>query len=542
MAIYDIDGNELTFESKIDSAVSIKPIDVGGNVIVPFNGDGTYYPNPYSSSTTIVNLYLYDENKQPLPIYDVSDNVVNRMDLEGRLICNQRDTIRITGKSIERITYINYESAKAGVDRGVYKYHTNVIPSYMKYSGRLTYGILSDQSIAEGLYQVEYNNEKYIGFFDQIDEYVQDKSGDSVLYKNTEFGQKVTQEIVRQINDTRDALRIGTYNIYSAGHAQENWECVKNQLQNYGLDLCAFQEVRDPLGTVDGNKVWADEMCGWQFPYASSNGDMYPTNERVCLSKYPIISSSEHEFASWSSDKRCIAKYEVQLPPHQDRVGSEQLKMSVYNTQLEVSTSRNPETGYANPSNVRKSEAQEILNDIAVDKNRFIVVCMDSNDFSHDKEIWQMFEAAGFTKCIDARSQTTRDQNDIIDQIFVNENMTPLNCDVINSKQYQFMKASGLAAVSDHDLCFADIQLKYDSFYIVKQTLTHVTSDFSDVTVDANGSLTIHFTADSGYSITDAKVKMGGDWEHTMYYSDGTLSIPEVTGDVNIIITATANS
>ena len=104
------------------------------------------------------------------------------------------------------------------------------------------------------------------------------------------------------------------------------------------------------------------------------------------------------------------------------------------------------------------------------------------------------------------------------------------------------MKASGLAAVSDHDLCFADIQLKYDSFYIVKQTLTHVTSDFSDVTVDTNGSLTIHFTADSGYSITDVKIRMGGNWVQTMYYSNGTLSIPEVIGDVNIVITATANS
>ena len=542
MAIYDIAGNEITFESKFDSAVSIKSIDVGGNVIVPFNGDGIYYPNPYSSSTTNVNFYLYDENKQPLPIYDTSDNVVNRMDLAGQLIIQQRHTIKITGKNIEIITYINYESAKAGVDRGVGKYHTNVIPTYMKYGNRLTYGILSDQSIEEGLYQVEYNNEKYIGFFDQINEYVQDKSGDSVLYKNTEFGQKVTQEIVRQINDTRDALRIGTYNIYSAGHAQENWECVKNQLQNYGLDLCAFQEVRDPLNTVGTNKVWANEMTGWQFPYASTNGELYPTNERVCLSRYPVVSSSEYEFQSWTSDRRCLAKYEIQLPPHQDRVGSEQLKMSVYNTQLEVSSTTDPTTGYVKPSTTRKAEAQQILDDIAEDTNRFIVVCMDSNDFSPDKEVWKMFEDAGFTKCIDARSQTVRDQNDIIDQIFVNENMQPLNCDVINSKQYQFMKASGLAAVSDHDLCFADIQLKYDSFYIVKQTLTHVTSDFSDVTVDTNGSLTIHFTADSGYSITDVKIRMGGNWVQTMYYSNGTLSIPEVIGDVNIVITATANS
>lgn len=542
MAIYDVDGNEISLGSKFDSAVSIKPVDVGGDAIVPFNGDGFYYENPWVGGTALFNFYLYDANKNPLPIYDESDNIVNKMDLSGQLIVLKRQVIEISGKNVILHTHLNYEQAQQNLDWGVNRYHVNSVPTYMRSSIRLTQDILSDQSIEEGLYRVSYNNEKYLGFFDEINSYVQKKSGDSVLYKNSEFGQKIVQETVYQMNQARDAIRIGTYNAYSAGMAQSNWKCLKNELQNYGLDICAFQEVRDPLNTVGTNKVWADEMTGWQFPYASTNGELHPINERVCLSRYPIVSSSEYEFQDWTTDKRCLAKYEIQLPLHQDRVGSDQLKMSVYNTQLEVSTARNSETGYANPNNVRKSEAQEILDDIAVDKNRFIVVCMDSNDFSHDKEIWQMFEAAGFTKCIDARSQTTRDQNDIIDQIFVNSNMQPINCDVINSQQYKFMNATGMVAVSDHDLCFADIKLKYDSFYCVKQTLTHVTSDFSDVTVDANGSLTIHFTADSGYTITDAKVRMGGDWEQTMYYSNGTLSIPEVTGDVNVVITATANT
>lgn len=543
MAIYDIDGNELSLDSSFDSAITMTPVDVGGGEIVPFNGDGTYYRNPFIADTTSYYLWLYDANKNPLAIYDSNDNVVNRMDLSGQWPLQYRYTVSFEGTTIILKLYLNYESLVNNVPRNTLYYHVNSVPVYMKADTRITYNMYSDEELPTGLYLVHYDDTKYVGFFDQIDDYVQGKAGDSILYKNTEFGKKMVQETVYQINQTRDAIRVGTFNAYCAGLDQENWECIKNELEDFGLDLCAFQEVRDPLNTVGTNKVWADEMTGWQFPYASTNGTLYPTNERVCLSRYPIVSSSEYEFDEWSSDKRCLAKYEIQLPPHQDRVGSEQLKMSVYNTQLEVATTRNPETGYANPSNVRKSEAQEILDDIAVDKNRFIVVCMDSNDFSHDKEIWQMFEDAGFTRCIDARSQTTRDQNDIIDQIFVNENMTPLNCDVINSKRYMFMRPSGsVVAVSDHDLCFADIQLEYDSFYIVKQTLTHVTSDFSDVTVDANGSLTIHFTADSGYSITDAKVRMGGDWEHTMYYSNGTLNIPEVTGDVNIIITATENS
>lgn len=525
-------------ETSFDSAVTILPVDVGGGELMPFNGDGEYYRNPFSASTTYYYVWLYDENGNPLPVYNANDTVVNRMDLSGQWILQDRQTLTFSGTSIAVKTYINYESLVNDVPRTTQYYHVNSVPVYMKSDARITYGMYSDENLQTGLYMVTYN-EKYLGLFDQIKAYIENNFGNSFLNHTTDIGKQLIQETVCQINKTRDAIRIGTFNIYSAGHGQSNWECVKSELQNYGLDLCAFQEVKDPLNTVGTNKVWADEMTGWQFPYASTNGELYPTNERVCLSRYPVVSSTEYEFQDWSSDHRCLAKYEIQLPLHQDRVGSEQLRMSVYNTQLEVSTSRNPQTGYAYPNNVRKSEAQEILNDIANDKNRFIVVCMDSNDFSHDKEIWKMFTDAGFTACIDGRSQTTRDQNDIIDQIFVNENMQALNCDVINSKQYQFMKNSGMAAVSDHDLCFADVKLLYDSFYCVKQTLTHVTSDFDDVTVDANDSIVIHFTAESGYSITDVKVKMGGDWEHTMYYSDGTLNIPEVTGDLNIIITAT---
>lgn len=537
MTVYDVNGNAIVDEDSFDSAVSIKPIDVGGNVIVPFNGDGTYYPNPYSSSTTIVYLYLYDENKQPLPIYDVSDNVVNRMDLKGQLICNQRDTIRITGKSIERITYINYESAKAGVDRGVYKYHTNVIPSYMKYGGRLAYGILSDQSIAEGLYQVEYNNEKYIGFFDQIDDFVQKSMGDSVLFKSTEFGQKMVQETVYQINKTRSAMRIGTYNAYSAGHAQTNWECIKKQLMDFGLDICAFQEVRDPLNTVGTNKVWADEMTSWQFPYASSNGTLHPVNERTALSHYEIVSSWEQQYERNGTDDRFLAKYEILLPAYQDRIGSDQLKLSVYNTQLEVGSN---DTAYA--------EAQEMLSIIATDKNPFIAICMDSNDFSVDKRIWKLIEDAGFTKCINPLSQTVRDQNEIIDQIFVNENMTPLNCDVINSKRYMFYKNGNNVAVSDHDLCFADIQFLYDNIAIVKQNLTNVSSDYDAPTVQLGDPLTITFTPNTGYNITGVGGKMGAVWLSTLIsngtvtYENGVLTIPSVTGDLNITPTTEATT
>lgn len=531
--LYDVNGNAIVDENSFDSAVSIKPIDVGGNVIVPFNGDGNYYHNPYDASSNNLSLYLYDENKEPLPIYNSAGTVVNRMDLsgsgKGQLNVQKRQYLTFSGTELKLTLCISYNELLSGNNHGVDVLHTDVIPSYMRIGERWTYGMVSDEDIAQGLYQVEYNSEKYIGFFDQIDDFVQKSMGDSVLFKSTEFGQKIVQETIYQINKTRGAMRIGTYNVYSAGHAQTNWECVKNQLMDFGLDICAFQEVRDPLNTVGTNKVWADEMTSWQFPYASSNGELNPVNERTALSHYEIVSSWEQQYERNGTDNRFLAKYEILLPAYQDRIGSDHLKLSVYNTQFEVASN---DAAYA--------EAQEMLSIVATDKNPFIAICMDSNDFSIDKRVWKLIEDAGFTKCINPLSQTVRDQNDIIDQIFVNENMTPLNCDVINSKRYMFFKTENKVAVSDHDLCFADIRFLYDRIAIVNQNLTNVSSDFDAPTVKLGDPLTITFTPNTGYKITGMGGKMGAVWlstltsNGTITYENGVLTIPSVTGDLNI--------
>lgn len=524
------------------TAFTINPVDVGDGELHKVY-DGTYYRNPFSGSTAGWSLYLYDVDGNPLEIYDESDNVVNRMDSGGNFPLQTRDTVEISGTSIVVKKYLSYETLVAGQPRNIYDYHTSVSPAYIKTGNqRLTLDRFSDEELPTGLYWVKYNDTTCLGFLEQVGDYIENYLGESIHNLTSEFGKRTVQETVRQINQTRSALRIGTYNIYGAGHGQNNWETVKSQLQDFGLDICAFQEVRAPLSNQGNPKVFADTMRSWQFQYFSDNGDLYPTNERVCASSFPVTATTEYRYNQDSSDHRYLAKHEIQLSGYQDRVGSEQVKMSIYNTQLEVSTVTDPDTHYAKSNSIRLSEAQQILDDIAIDKNPFIAICLDTNDFSYDKEVWKLFENAGLTRCINDKSQTVRDQNDIIDQIFVNENMRPLNSDVVNSKKYTFVNSAGNElAVSDHDLCFADIQLLWDNFYCIKQTLEHVTSDFSDVTIEPNKPLTIHFTPESGYTITSVSIRMGWNPEHVTHYSDGVFSVPAVTGDVQIKITATAN-
>lgn len=79
-----------------------------------------------------------------------------------------------------------------------------------------------------------------------------------------------------------------------------------------------------------------------------------------------------------------------------------------------------------------------------------------------------------------------------------------------------------------------------ESSYSIAQVLTHVTSDYSDSSIDAGEELEVNLTADSGYEIDTVTVTMGGVDITSTAYTDGTVSIAAVTG--NVVITATAST
>lgn len=539
MALYDGNGNPIKTgsggdSSELSTAFDVKKINVGGGAMVEFYGDGMYYPNPFVESSSGINVTFYDENKNFINVYN-SDGTLASHSTLGLFNFQKRVSLQVEGLTITSRLYVSYERYLNDMPSNVYTYTLAKKPVYVKFSGKVTYNIASDSAIADDIYIARYHDDVCIGLYEQVNEFVQSKTKEDFV-SGGELGRIIKSTGIREMNKTRDAFRFATFNIYSAGHAQRNWDCVKSMLQNFGIDFCACQEVRDPLATEDGNKVFADEMRSWQFPYCSTNGELYPTNERMLLSAFPVVSSYEWEYAKWSSDRRCCAKYEVQLPLYKDRVGSEQIKMSIYNTQLEVYP-----TASGNATN-RIAETQEILDMIAVDENPFIAVLMDSNDFSPDKEIWKMFTDAGFTYAIPVKTQTVTAQDNCIDQIFVSKNMEVLNYDVINGGAYTFFYSDKMNPVSDHDLCFADVRLDYDSFYCIKQSLTNVTSDCTKVIIDNDEALTITLTAADGYTIDHnaVKVRMGADSVKDAVYANGVITIPKVTGDVYIIASGTA--
>ena len=76
--------------------------------------------------------------------------------------------------------------------------------------------------------------------------------------------------------------------------------------------------------------------------------------------------------------------------------------------------------------------------------------------------------------------------------------------------------------------------------YSITNNLTNCTSSNNTTTIEKNGSYTATITANSGYGLESVTVTMGGIDITSTAYSNGTITINSVTG--NIVITATATA
>jgi hypothetical protein len=77
--------------------------------------------------------------------------------------------------------------------------------------------------------------------------------------------------------------------------------------------------------------------------------------------------------------------------------------------------------------------------------------------------------------------------------------------------------------------------------YVVSQRLLNVTSDFTGDSVVAGEAVEIQLTADSGYTIAQVVVTMGGSDVTADVYNSGTGEINITAATGTIIVTATAS-
>lgn len=79
------------------------------------------------------------------------------------------------------------------------------------------------------------------------------------------------------------------------------------------------------------------------------------------------------------------------------------------------------------------------------------------------------------------------------------------------------------------------------SAWNVSQTLSHITSSFTDSSIANAAEFETELTADEGYAIENVIVMMSGEDITDTAYSNGTVSIASVSGNVDIIATAVAS-
>lgn len=350
--------------------------------------------------------------------------------------------------------------------------------------------------------------------------------------------------LVRKMNDERHAIRIATFNIKgSGGFYQNNWPTLKECLEDYGVDICGLQEVNHPLQDKSGYGTFAEYFRSEQFPYVSDNGDAWGVeggetdpgrNERMLLSRHPIDSTTEtyYKTQSASGDYRYLAKSVISLPRYMDKRGSEKLKLSVYNTQLEV----------INPTTTQE-QAREIVEIVAQDENPFIIILGDTNDFTLDKEVWKIFEEAGFTPVVSTNTATVASTYDFncIDNFFLSKRIKALNHDVVWAQNYPWGNQSLL---SDHDLVIADVTLDYSDIRCLnyKTLFCSVQTSTGKDWMTNEETMTVTITPYDGYELSAVKVLDMGIDITAATYADGvvTLTGANIRGDVFIDATAVA--
>lgn len=554
--------------TSIPAILRLHPYDVNKNVsstkynIYPIK-EGHYFSLPMINDITRSAVVFYDINGNiiyPTGIIDPNEGlIVNKS--SGTCAMQKRYSFEYQNGQITMYLWYAHGSIPsyplpAFTERqGTYGFENDAIPAYISIEGSYNC-VFTDTTNINNNYQFTHiNTDENFGFANQLAN-IAENSIKTGFGDGTDFGRWFKSQFVYQLNRMRHAFRISTFNV--ARYGQVHWYRIKQFYQEHGVDIAGLQEVSYPLGDTGYLKVFSDYFSSWQFTQFSTNGSAYPINERMLMSTsdYQIVSTEEVYYQTQkidsSGDHRYYTKCEFRLPKYMDKRGSEYLKMSVYNTQLEVSS-----------PNTRLAQAQELCAAALADPNPFIVILGDMNDFQLNKPNYAVFENAGFTGIVSVNTSTTSGIEDggSIDNIFVSSRLQALDYNVINAYDYMFNSVSGSNPLSDHDMVYADVKFDYSDIRCVNIRATYGTpvvtakgtvlergTDNKTWGYDwlpATGTLSVRIVPDDGYVLGTIKAyDCRMDNTQAFVISGDTITIDgtKLVGDVLITCACTAQT
>ncbi len=556
--LYDGSGNPILIDGSsgnLESAFFCENLCVAPNQKTRFYGDGLYCPNPASFSTDMAAVYFYDSDNSLMFLHDENGDpapITRQHGTLGSVHLQNRETMEFDGTKVTFKLYISLSAFNANQPNNMWTYWFDEVPTYIRTNRALSYEILSTTQIPNDMLFTKYDKEKSRGFLEQINTEIVE-SEISLLSTRDEHTRRFRTEIIRENNRTRHAFRIGSFNI--ARYGQYHWPTIKKCLQNYGLDICGLQEVSYPNGdnpnssAVDGNTKLSEYFASWQFDSFSTNGAYgefpnngnYPNNVRCMMAGngFKVDSSVEtflQEQNLGDGDYRYVEKCVMSLPRYKDKRGSENLKLSIYNTQLEV-----------RGASIAQAQAREILAMAQADPNPFIIIMGDTNDFTLTKEVWKIFDNAGFTPVVDTNTSTVAGTEDFncIDNFFISSRISALDWNVVWAQDWPWTKTgTAQPMLSDHDLVYSDLQLDYSDIRCVNLFLTNCTTTWTRGWLSDSETVTFTITPDEGYQLPAQPNKMLDCMisnSAALSYSNGTVTIDgsKLIGDVFIKMVAT---
>lgn len=293
----------------------------------------------------------------------------------------------------------------------------------------------------------------------------------------------------RAVRENRSVIRVASFNKFISRQTM-NWSVMKQELADYSVDICGFQEAINILNSA-GKRI-EEFMLGYQFTDGSDfSYETYNFNDgdgpgKAIVSHWAIESTDVFplvvsDFITTSA-VRCIIK----IPSGKwfSNYVSSDCTLSVY-TYHGASRSSNVDGVYKTSLEIRQMEINALLAIMAQDTSDFIVVVADTNCFESGLNVqdnthveWEMFRTAGYTPILPGIESTVTGNvaashfhvdgdgtafcDACYDQIFVSSHITAEGYKVVDSNLYP-VPAANNAPVSDHCMIYADLKFDFDA-------------------------------------------------------------------------------
>lgn len=464
---------------------------------VDVSRDGIYYGNPYSTAI-LYYIYLFNEYGEELTITDKDGKQLSMIsNIGGNNTWFTIENHRVLKTFVRGGERSNTYTASGDISYFGSSNNTMFFnTSNSNYNFGITYGEHYDEYISYGdtpdapvEYELNYNIElaRYVQAYMQNHGTAVSNNMFNFFHPesdNTEFVNAVKYYHERAERQRNRVIRIGTFNKF-VSRGQANWSTIKQELADYSIDICGFQECAAiQSGGVVTTQI-GEYLKGWQFAdYAVQDAVV----DKALVTHWKVTQTDLITLLTYDNSagtSNCIhALMTIGADKYYSHAVNANATLSVY-CYHGSSSAKTINGASVSASQVRYMEIDALLSVIAQDTSDFIVIVGDTNAFETGFDIstgahheWEMFRNAGFTPVLDGTDSTVtadlqdryfcKADNDKVyciasyDQIFIGSNITAENFGVVDSNFYPVESLGGLP-VSDHCMVYADLKFDFDA-------------------------------------------------------------------------------